>query len=59
MKLRGCPGGHSEDDAMVIGGPGTAAGPQFWVGCRLCRWRTIGDTEAEAVDLWNTRKDPQ
>lgn len=42
-------------DARVIGGPGTAGGPQYWAGCDHCPWRTWGDTEAEAITAWNTR----
>ena len=40
----------------VIGGPGTRGGPQYWAGCDHCRWRTWGDTEADAITAWNTRE---
>lgn len=39
----------------VIGGPGTRGGPKHWAGCDHCRWRTWGDTEAEAIAAWNRR----
>lgn len=54
MELADCPGCGGRD-ARVIGGPGTAGGPQYWAGCDYCRWRTWGDTSAEAITAWNTR----
>src|SRR5688500_17911875 len=53
-ELLPCPG-CGEDRTRVIGGPGTKGGPQYWVGCDVCRWRTWGNTEAEAIAAWNTR----
>lgn len=54
MELADCPGCGGRD-TRVIGGPGTAGGPQYWAGCDYCPWRTWGDTEAEAITAWNTR----
>jgi hypothetical protein len=53
-ELLPCPG-CGDDRTRVIGGPGTKGGPQYWVGCDVCRWRTWGNTEAEAISAWNTR----
>jgi hypothetical protein len=55
-ELMHCPGCGS-DELRVIGGPGTRGGPQHWAGCDHCRWRTWGNTEAEAIAAWNTRHD--
>ena len=49
-----CPG-CGGTSTRVIGGPGTRGGPQYWAGCDHCRWRTWGDTEADAIAAWNTR----
>lgn len=54
MQLEPCPG-CGRSSTRVIGGPGTVAGPQYWAGCDYCLWRAIGDTEAEAIETWNTR----
>lgn len=54
VALEPCPG-CGESNTRVIGGPGTAGGPKFWAGCDHCRWRTWGDTEAEAIAAWNRR----
>lgn len=54
VELADCPGCGGRD-TRVIGGPGTAGGPQYWAGCDYCPWRTWGDTEAEAITAWNTR----
>ncbi len=53
-ELEPCPG-CARESTRVIGGPGTAAGPQFWAGCDYCLWRAIGNTESEAIELWNKR----
>lgn len=52
--MKDCPIGHA-DSAMVIGGPGTTGGPKYWAGCRICNWRAWGDTEDEAITVWNDR----
>ena len=52
--LEACPG-CGQTHTRVIGGPGTAGGPKYWAGCDFCRWRTWGDTEAEAIAAWNRR----
>src|SRR5687768_8294259 len=52
--LLACPG-CDDTYTRVIGGPGTAGGPKYWAGCDHCRWRTWGDTEAEAIAAWNRR----
>lgn len=57
IELKPCPGCDGSD-IRVIGGPGTKGGPQYWAGCAHCRWRTWGDTEAEAITAWNTRPAP-
>ena len=54
VALLPCPG-CGGDSTRVIGGPGTRGGPEYWAGCDHCRWRTWGNTEAEAIATWNTR----
>lgn len=49
-----CPGCNGTN-TRVIGGPGTRGGPEHWAGCDQCRWRTWGNTEAEAIAAWNRR----
>ena len=49
-----CPGCNGTN-TRVIGGPGTRGGPKYWAGCDQCRWRTWGNTEAEAIAAWNRR----
>jgi hypothetical protein len=49
-----CPGCNGPN-TRVIGGPGTRGGPKYWAGCDQCRWRTWGNTEAEAIAAWNRR----
>jgi|GEM_PF-4959941 len=53
-ELKDCPG-CGDNRTRVIGGPGTKGGPKYWAGCDLCRWRTWGDTEMDAITAWNTR----
>lgn len=50
-----CPG-CARDRTRVVGGPGTSGGPRYWAGCDHCNWRAWGDTEAKAIEAWNTRK---
>ena len=54
VELLPCPGCGC-NRTRVIGGPGTKGGPKFWAGCDLCRWRTWGNTEEDAILSWNTR----
>lgn len=55
LALSPCPG-CGGTRTRVIGGPGTKGGPQYWAGCDICRWRTWGHTEYDAITAWNTRE---
>ncbi len=51
---KSCPSGHTKTTRN-----NNNIYKTWWVQCAQgeCSWRTAGDTEAEAIDAWNTRVD--